>query len=128
MKNIKKTSAVTALILAASLGVSACSKAPNPLLQVSERDAGVFLANASQYAQKKLKWDRDTYGSGGGYGVCMTKTAPSANCQTLYKTMLVFAKEQQAYKTLTVSELTDRQTFEKLKEDYQGAKFELLPE
>jgi len=128
MKETQKKATLVALILGVSLSLCACSHPANPLTQVSKHDAGVFLANASQYAQKKLKWDRDTYGSGGGYGVCMTKTAPSANCQTLYKTMLVFAKEQQAYKTLTVSELTDRQTFEKLKEDYQGAKFELLPE
>jgi len=128
MTETQKKATLVALILGVSLSLCACSHPANPLTQVSKHDAGVFLANASQYAQKKLKWDRDAYGSGGAYGFCMTQTTHSPNCQTLYKTMLTFAGQNTPYQSLTLSELTDRSTFETLKEEYQGAAFNLLPD
>jgi len=122
-----KTLTLSTCLLATILSLAACSEAHNPLTTATKHDAGVFLAKASRYAQKTLKWDAATYGAGGAYGICMRKTIPTADCETLYKTMVQYAKSTKAFGSLNVAELTNEQTFEALQDAYQGAAFNLLP-
>lgn len=129
MKLLKKSKSTTLLtmILLSMLTISACSNASNPLTKASQHDAGVFLANASLYAQKALKWDEDKYGAGGSYGACMDGKVNDVKCNALYEKMLAYAKTQKAFKVLTKDELTNANTYAKLKDAYQGAAFNLLP-
>lgn len=100
MKYIKPAAIAAALVLT----LSACSH-ENPLSACSEQDAGTFLLQASQAAERQI----ETPHGGLMYSMCANKEqgASIADCKALYKAMASYAKTQKGYTGLTVADLQE---------------------
>lgn len=104
--------------------LSACSSDKNPLQTAPEKEAATFLVNASQYAEKQLH----SYQAPGGemYGECMSHQAKKISCEKLYQYMSEYAKNTAHFNTVTVSNLKDQSTWQRLKASYQREQFNAI--
>lgn len=102
--------------------LAACHQ--NPIVNISPEKTIGFLISASRYAEEKLGV---LNGVGGGYySACMSNTKVNIDCEMLYKTMLVYAKQDKDFKDLSLSDLTDKKRFMSLKEDYDATVFDSI--
>lgn len=117
--SVKRGGLVVGVSLMALL--AACSSHHNPLKTAQPKAAAQFLVSASQAAEKQLH----VFHVPGGYyyGECMNGKATKPLCAQLYKAMARFAETTTAFKGVTVSDLTDKLVFKKLKARYQREQF-----
>ena len=103
--------------------LTACSH-QNPLKSSDQKTTAKFLVSASQYAEQKL----GIFTPPGGYvyGECMGGKEKTATCQKLYQKMLEFAKTKPAYQNLSLADLTDKKTWNLLKDDYNQERFNTI--
>ena len=104
----------------AILLLSACHH-ENPLQSHSKQENLVFLINASANAEKRLQLDIKDDDRGVVYWECMgSEKHQEINCDALYQAMINFAEEghYKAYKTITLSQLTDAKVFKGIDEEY----------
>ena len=120
-----KTKLMKALIITGLIiGSSACTLGhKNPLSRINEDDAAQFLADASHYAELKIKKNISNH----GYAECMDEKLDAKICQRIYQAMLAYAKTQNLYKNMTYADLTDFDVWQKLKEDYGAKAYNMLP-
>lgn len=104
--------------------LAACS--PSPLKTAEPKTAAEFLVHASQAAEKKLKLtELRFYSPPGGYYYrdCMEDKENKNLCHKLYLAMVDYAKTTSTFKSLTVDDLTNQTTYQKLEEAYKRAWF-----
>ena len=107
---MKKT--LTALALAATIGLTACSH-EDPLKSQPQEETMHFLKNASKYAEKKMSYKSP--GKGDAYLYCMegNLSKDPTFCSKFYGYMVEFAEQSGTpFKGLSVADLTDKQFFE----------------
>lgn len=113
---MKKTVFITGLMGVAAL-LSACHQ--SPLDTASPKIAAKFLIDASKFAEKK----ENRMVSGRGYKECMEENKQHFNCAALFKFMTDYAKSNVEFKGLTVADLKNKKTFNKVRESYETALF-----
>lgn len=104
--------------------LTACS--PSPLKTAEPKTVAEFLVHASQAAEKKLKLtELRFYSPPGGYYYrdCMEGKENKKLCHNLYLAMVDYAKTTSAFDSLTVNDLTNQTTYQKLEEVYKRAWF-----
>lgn len=116
----------TWFIAAALTGVllTGCSGHQNPLNKPDKTQAAKFLVHASQVAEKKLNLGHPP--GGYFYGECMQGKAKGAVCDKLYQAMVNYAKKTKGFESLTQADLTNPNTFERLKDDYERQAFDTI--
>jgi len=108
------------LLSTTSLLLAACFH-NNPLKTKPIEESATFLINASANAEKRLHFPIPEDSLGYAYLECMEgKKSKEINCPKLFEAMINFAKENhfRAYKNLSLSELTDKATFDRIAETY----------
>lgn len=116
---MKKSHTLMALagVCCSALLVTACHQ--NPLARNDKEKSANFVMNASMFAEKKA----NRMVSGTGYKQCMTENIQGFNCPKLFVDMLIFAKDNQEYKGLTVADLKDKQAYQLIASAYDNALF-----
>lgn len=109
---------------ALAIGLAACSGSDNPLLINPPKESVKFLIVASQYAEQALH----IYHAPGGeiYGQCIEDSATGVDCDALYKTMVIYAKDNKKFQAVTVSDLTSSTMWKKLSDDYHQELFNTI--
>lgn len=107
------------------LGLSACSE-QSPLKTKPPEKAAAFLVKASRYAEKQIGHFQPPGGK--VYGICMQGKADviHVDCTKLYQAMVQYAHTQADFKGLTVKQLTNAKTWQRLGEDYQRQAFDQI--
>lgn len=107
--------AVLPVLLVSAWGLTGCYQ--NPLTKNTHKKTISVLHHAAIAAEKKMGVERTT---GWTYSVCMDvePTTIKVDCPVLFKTMLPLVKNNAAFKHLTLAQLTNKDTFEPLAEDY----------
>lgn len=103
--------------------LTACSH-QNPLGSSDQKTTAKFLVSASQYAEQKL--GAFTPPGGYVYGKCMSGKEKAATCNKLYQQMLEFAKNEPVYQNLSLADLTDKKTWNLLKDGYNQERFNTI--
>lgn len=116
---MKKSHTLMALagVCCSALLVTACHQ--NPLASNDKEKSANFVMKASMFAEKKA----NRMVSGTGYKQCMTENIQGFNCPKLFVDMLIFAKDNQEYKGLTVADLKDKQAYQLMASAYNKALF-----
>lgn len=104
--------------------LTACSSHSNPLKTTEPEKAAKFLVAASRSAEKKLK----IFNAPGGYyyGRCMQGKEKAALCNRLYQVMVSYASTTQAFQHLSITDLTNKTMFKKLKQQYKHIWFNTI--
>lgn len=114
MNPLKILACVTPLLL------TACHQ-DNPLKTESPKAVATFLMNASANVEKRLQFPIPHDAFGHGYLECMEgKVSPEMDCPRLFSGMVAFANENHfpPFKNITLTQLTDKVTFEAIADDY----------
>ncbi len=119
----KRIVTLLAMVGCAAL-LSGCGGHQNPIQKIDPDTTAQFLVSASQYAEKQLH----VFNAPGGYyyGECMTGKQKPSFCSKFYTAMARYGKTTQFFKGITVSDLSNRKTFNAIKEDYERVRFDTI--
>lgn len=112
------------IVVMLSVSLTACFGHDNPLKKMPPKQSAQFLVSASQYAEKALKVFQTP--GGGYYGQCMMGKQKTSLCNKLYTNMVTFAKKTPGFKSITVSDLTNKSVWNVIKPDYQQQQFDAV--
>ena len=89
----------------------------NPMTHTKASKAALALLRATRAAEQQLGFERTT---GWGYSVCMEDgfKKTHVDCEALFKAMLPFLKKDSHFNHVTLSQLKDKDAFERIAEDY----------
>ncbi len=117
-KRTKKIIQGSAIIMVCVLGIMACSSS-NPMKKMDKKEVASFLVDASMYAENKLNVKNHENAKGKSYGFCITGNPLAfVNCSDLYSSMMIYAKETQKFKGLSIKHLSDKSFFESIQTEY----------
>ena len=107
------------LAVVMTLGLSACQQ--NPLTKNSEEDTTRFLINASIAATKSMGLGLNDIEASRAYLNCMDGKVQKYDCSTLYAKMTKVADDARfsAFKGVSVAQLTDKDTYNRVREGYE---------
>ena len=128
MKIIVKKLIGAGTLLAFSLTLAACSQ-QNPLQKELKTNGtkatAKFLLMAAKYGEHELKLSQDI-GSGFVYSNCMKGKTTGEKCTKLYSEMVIFAHKNPEYRSLSVSDITDKKLWQSISQDYDDLRFTTL--
>lgn len=103
------------MFLASAFVLTGCYQ--NPVTKNTPKKTISVLRHAAVAAEKQMGVERTT---GWTYGVCMDIEPQTVNvdCAALFRVMLPLVKKDPAFKHMTLAQLTNKETFEPLAEDY----------
>lgn len=115
---MSKRIAIISMLLVTCM-LCACHK--NPLKTNPEEDSTRFLINASVFATKVLGLGLKDILAQRAYLNCMDGKAVDFDCKALYLAMTQIPTNTRfsSFKGITVAELTDKETFDSLREGYE---------
>lgn len=104
---------VFALMLVTLTGISACHK--NPAINLRPDKVALLLVRASRATEATLNIEPH---NGWVYSNCMEDNKGDIDCPDFFKTMLLFVQKNDALKHMTYADLTNKDAFERISEDY----------
>ena len=110
--------------LASVVLLAGCQENPNPLKKMEPSVVAKFLVDASANAEKKLNLYRRFQRK--GYQRCIEEQESVALCNKLYSEILAYAKTQDDFKEVTLSNLKDRTLWKSIQDDYPREVFNYL--
>lgn len=108
---------VLAAALSASVLLTACHQ--NPLTANDSKQTAEFLMKGSMAYEKKA----DMRETGTSYKQCMTENILNVDCPKLFAEMIRVAQSTKAFKSLNVSDLTDKEAYKKIASVYDSTLF-----
>lgn len=103
------------VLLVGTLILTGCYQ--NPITKNTPKKTISVLRHAAMSAEKQMGVERN---SGWSFGVCMNieHSPVKVDCSKLFNLMLPLVKKEAAFKHLTMAQLTNKNTFEPLLDEY----------